>query len=383
MMRRKWQLALLLMLLLPVLNGCWNQKELEHMFYVHAIGIDYVEGKYVVYAQILNFTPLGKGESGGKSSAGQSPAWIGKGVGATIDTAVHNLYSSTQRYVYWGHLTAVVFNDSVLRRGIGEALDLLGRFNELRYTSWIFGTSDPLEKILTTAPILEESPVYSQLGDPRDIYEQSSFIPPIRLNRLVATIREPARTAYIPNLTVEKAVWMDAKEKHPAVWMNGIHVMRDAKSTTYLSRSNLIGWRWILEEMPRTPLEVFENGRPAAVLICENPKIKIRPEVVANRATFRIKVNVTAMIVEMIQPQSEAVLRNKAARHIEQEILSTFKKGVASQSDIFQLGAVLYRKSPKAWKAINHDGKLPLRPDTLQSIDVTVNIISSGKKMID
>ncbi len=380
---RKWRLALLIMLLFPVLGGCWNQKELEHMFYVHAIGIDYVDGQYVLYAQILNFTPLGKAESDSKSSAGQSPAWIGKGTGTTIDMAAHNLYSTTQRYVYWGHLTAVVFSDNVLRRGIGDALDLLGRFHELRYTAWIFGTSDPLENILTTAPILEVSPVYSQLGDPRDVFNQSSFIPPIRLNRLVASLREPGRTAYIPNLTVVKTRWMDAKEKHPALWINGIHVLRDAKTTAYLSRSGLIGWRWMLNEVPRTPLEVFVDGRPAAVLICENPNIKILPEVKANRATFRIKVNVTAMIVEMLQPESEMVLRNKAARQIEQEIRSTFNKGVESRSDIFQLGAVLHRTSPKSWKAINQDGKLPLRPDTLQSIDVTVNMISSGKKMME
>ncbi|WP_103143246.1 Ger(x)C family spore germination protein, partial [Effusibacillus lacus] len=380
MKRSKWRLALLLMLLLPVLNGCWSQKEMEHMFYVHAIGLDYVDGQYVVYAQILNFAPLGKAEGGGKSPAGQSPAWIGKGVGTTFDTAAHNLYTTTQRYVFWGHLTAVVFSENLLRRGIGDALDMLGRFQEFRYTTWIFGTRDPLEKILTTAPILEESPVYSQLGDPRDTFYQSSFIPPIRLNKLVAALREPGRTAYIPNLTVFKDRWMDVKQKYPALSMNGVHVLKDSKSTAFFPRSELVGWRWMLQEIPRTPLEVSVNDRPAAVLICENPKIKIRPQVQANRATFRIKVGVTASIIEMIQPEQEAVLRDKAALQIEQEIRSTFNEGVESQSDIFQLGAVLHRKSPKAWKAISQNGKLPLRPDTLQSVDVTVKIVSSGKK---
>lgn len=382
MKRRKWRLAFSLMLLLPVLHGCWDDKELEHMFYVHAIGLDHVNGQYVVYAQILNFTPLGKAETGGTTD-GEAPAWIGKGTGTTIDTAVHNLYSTTQRYVYWGHLTAVVFSDDVLRRGIDNALDLLGRISELRYTSWIFATRDPLEIILTTAPILEKSPVYSQLGDPRDIFHQSSFVPPIRLNRFVASLKEPGRTAYIPNLTVDEVRWVDAKKKHPALWMNGIHVIRDAKSTAFLPRSSLIGWRWTWKDMPRTPLEVSMGGRPAAVLICKNPKIKIETAVKDNRARFRIKVNVTAMLAEMLQPVSEEVLRNKAARQIEKEIRSTFKQGVDSQADIFQLGAVLHRRSPDVWKAINRDGKLPLSPDTLQSIDVTVNVISSGRKIME
>ncbi len=165
--------------------------------------------------------------------------------------------------------------------------------------------------------------------------------------------------------------------------MNGIHVIRDAKSTAFLPRSSLIGWRWTWKDMPRTPLEVSMGGRPAAVLICKNPKIKMETAVKDNRARFRIKVNVTAMLAEMLQPVSEEVLRNKAARQIEKEIRSTFKQGVDSQADIFQLGAVLHRRSPDVWKAINRDGKLPLSPDTLQSIDVTVNVISSGRKIME
>jgi hypothetical protein len=45
MKRRRWDTAVMFMVLFPLLTGCWNAKELEHMFYINTVGIDYQENK--------------------------------------------------------------------------------------------------------------------------------------------------------------------------------------------------------------------------------------------------------------------------------------------------------------------------------------------------
>ncbi|MCY7482840.1 hypothetical protein M5X06_24220 [Paenibacillus alvei] len=57
--QRLWLLVSILSLVLP-LAGCWDIKNVQDMNYVTALGIDYVNGKYIVYTNSLEFTNVAK-----------------------------------------------------------------------------------------------------------------------------------------------------------------------------------------------------------------------------------------------------------------------------------------------------------------------------------
>lgn len=380
----KLNYLLILLLMLPVLSGCWNAKEMEHLYYIHAIGIDYMNNQYVAYAQILNLSTMAKTEAGGggPGPTGQSIAWVGKGVGTTVDTAVHNLYASTQRRIFWGHLNALVLSESLMKHGIQDVLDIFTRYHETRYTMWVFGTREPMGDLLKASPIFETSPVYSQIGDPADIYKQSSFIPPVRIHRFIAQMNEPGKMPLLLNLSLSHEQWFSERKTYSTLKEGGVSVIENGKWIGSLPRSDIFGVRWMTEKTIRTPLIISANRQPAAVLICEDPKVKIIPDVRDNKARFKIRVSVKSSVIEMRQEVSDTFLREQAAKVIQNEIMDTFKAGVKKQADVFQLSHALYHKNPDMWHKLVKNGKLPLTAESIETIDVKMKIVGSGKLMM-
>lgn len=378
MKKRYGKLAVLVFFLFPILTGCWNMRELEHMFYAHAVGIDYKDGQYKLYVQILDFSTLGKKESGG-AKGNSAGAWVGKGMGNSIQSALHQLYATSQRRIYWGHLTSVVVSEAVMKLGIHDILDLLTRYNELRYTLWVFGTRDPIEEVMLASPILESTPVYSQLGDPYDVYNQSSFIPPKRLYRLIVEMREPGKTPRLPMITLSKGQWTDKKEKYSALKIEGVGLLKAGKWNGWLSKEEVRGTRWLEGRAERIPLIIDSKKQPVAAIIFENPKHRITPEIRNGKVYFRIKLTVKGSVGEVDKEVSEPFLKSRSEKLIQEEIRRTFMQGLKHKADILNLSDSLYRKRPQEWRRIAKSREFPLQAESLQSIDVNVRIKNSGR----
>ncbi|SFK13254.1 hypothetical protein SAMN05518846_1099 [Brevibacillus centrosporus] len=66
-----------LLVLLFFLSGCGNSRDIQNLAYVTALGVDYVNGKYVSYVQVLNFSNIARSVD---SVLGKPvPIWIGVG----------------------------------------------------------------------------------------------------------------------------------------------------------------------------------------------------------------------------------------------------------------------------------------------------------------
>ena len=379
MKRNDWRKAIFAILFLPLLSGCWNAKEVEHMFYAHAVGIDYLDGKYNVYVQILDFSTLGKQESSGGKSETTEGAWVGKGQGNTIEAALHNLYKTSQRRIYWGHLNTVILSESVLKLGIHEGIDLLTRFNEFRYTLWIFGTRAPVKDILLASPILEASPVYSQLGDPGDAYKQSSFILPKQLYRLIAEMKEHAKTPLLPMINTVKGYWVDKKQEYSALEVEGYGLIKNGKWNGWLPRTKAKGLRWIERRTARAPLVIGSEKQPVASIIFEHPKHEIVPVVRNGKIYFNLTIRVKGNIIEIGKGASESLLKSKSEKLIREEIRQTYMEGLKQNTDVLNLLDSLYRKQLPEWQRLRQSGKVPLDGSSLQKINVKVNITNSGR----
>jgi spore germination protein KC len=55
--------------LLLTLTGCWSRYEVQNMNYATAVGIDYVDGQYTLYVQLLDFSTVAKLEGQQKRSS--------------------------------------------------------------------------------------------------------------------------------------------------------------------------------------------------------------------------------------------------------------------------------------------------------------------------
>ncbi len=150
-----------------ILSGCLGSNEPERMVYALGMGLDYQDGKYVTYLQIMNLGELARTETGSGSAPEQAHADIGRAAGESINDAIFNLYHSTDRRIFWGHLSYVVLTEAALEaNGLKNTIDFLDRYRETRYRVWIYTTREPLSRILKTAPLLNSSVALSKLSDP-------------------------------------------------------------------------------------------------------------------------------------------------------------------------------------------------------------------------
>ncbi len=375
---KSWHVIFSILLIVPILSGCWNAREIDKMFFAHAVGIDYQDGEFIVYTQLTNFAGLSKvGGEGIQSGVIQ----LGRGKGKTVDTAFHDMYRSSQRRIFWGHLSAIVFTESGLKHALKDAVELFVRYRETRYTIWMFATADPIEQLLSIFPIHEPTNAFSRLGDPTDIYDQSSFIRPLRLNRFISYLYEPAMTTLLPKISVDETRWTEDKKKQPQLAIDGMALLKGDQFKGWLTGNDLLGIRWMTKQTRRTPLIVYEKDQtqPAAVIISQKPKVKIIPSNEHGKPRFSIRVKLTGSLIQLNQRTTEKELTRIAETAVENEIRRSYQEGLKRKADVLNLMLSLYRSEPNKWKQLTADQRFSLKRDSLQNIEVTFKITSEGK----
>ena len=170
---------ILSVLSLALLSGCWDTKDIQDIQYISAMGIDYQNGQYVIYVQVTSFAGVAKQEG---LEPKPTPVWVAKGRGDTLNEAMNDIYKRSNQYVYWAHVQLIIFSESLLKHGLVNVNDPILRFQQIRETTWLYGTDDSLEKILFVNSLFGSS-VQTSIFNPKDIYKLRSFVEPIRIQR--------------------------------------------------------------------------------------------------------------------------------------------------------------------------------------------------------
>lgn len=367
-------LCFLMLILLP---GCWNAKLIQEMSYITAIGIDFKDGQYYTYGQVLSFSNIAKSE--GTQIGKKTPVWVGKGVGKTPTEAMISLYNTSQMPVFWGHVKAVILTENVMKKNITDVFDIMNRYREIRYNIWSFGTDQSIEEVLTVKSILNLAPILTILENPYDSYKQNSRILPVYMFKFIAATKEPGETAYLPSITITKNEWKADEKKSSMLKINGAYFFQGNQYLGKLSDTEMLGIRWLTQRGIRHHLTVPSSENPMATLILLRPRVKIKPTFEGDQVRYQVKVKVSGYVDELLEDAPEPELEAKAAKLIKQQIMETYKYGLGIKADVLELNERLYRKYPRKWNELQQSKKFFLTEDSLQSIDVKVNIKHTGK----
>ncbi|TCT25091.1 Ger(x)C family germination protein [Melghiribacillus thermohalophilus] len=368
-------------LILMFLSACWNAKSIEQLFYAHSIGVDYRDDKYWIYLQIVNFSGASPGQNGG---GGEQPSEIAVGVGKgdTFAEAVHDLYPATQRRVFWGHLSSIIFTENALRHQFMNTLDTFNRFNESRPTLWIYATDQSPEEALSTMPVAGQNAIFSYLGEPWESYEQSVLIQPIKMNRLIASINEPGKTTLLPMIRVAGDRWINTEEQVPNLLIDDIAVIQDKQFKGSLTEDEMLGVRWIQGVKARTPIIVKQKDKAVATFIATSADSKITPNMNEGMPTFDIQTRVKGYVIELKKEVTKNYLEKQLKKKIKEQIERTFQAGLEIESDIYSFSHVLYKKNPEQWDQLEEKGYLNINKESLSSINVEINIDHAGSEKL-
>ncbi|OME78340.1 hypothetical protein BK120_24605 [Paenibacillus sp. FSL A5-0031] len=360
-----------------LLSGCTSMPEIQNMAYATAIGVDFKDGKWIAYTQILNFSNISHSE---QVSLGKAvPVWVGKGEGKTMALALTDISRTSQLQVFWGHVKAVVMTEAVLKKGVTDVYSAINRYREVRYNILIYGTKRSLPEIFIQKSILNLSPLETIMFTASQMHSIVSVILPVTVNRVIADLNEPGEPAMIPSLEIDSKDWSEDEQPKPMFSLSGGYFFKKNKMIGWMSGRDLLGIRWAEEGLKRIPLQVNAHGSPAAVIEFSSPRMKIRPVTEKGETRYNLEVEAKGIVIELMQDVTINHLKECAADAIRKEIMNTYSKALKSQIDPLHLRQSLYQSSPAEFRRLSSTDDFFLKNDSIKNIQVNVNLMNTGK----
>ncbi|TQR28967.1 Ger(x)C family spore germination protein [Lysinibacillus sphaericus] len=377
-MKKKFMLIVSLTAVL-LLAGCWDVKEPQRMYYIDGIGIDYKDGQYEIYMQIINFANVAKSEGPTPQAA---PSEIGFAKGKTMEEAFFKLYRSIDQKVFWGHMTFILFSENALKdENSIPVIDSFLRHRETRYQILTYVTKDPIKDILLITPILNKSLTASKLSNPLHTKELQTYVEPVDLRKLIISLNEPSHEVNLPLVTINKN-WETTNKPTEETALSGFGVVSKDGFKGYINDGNARGIQWMFHKKTRGDVTIKLNNKEKEFLTVDLEKLstKIKPIVKNNEVTFEAEIKLNAIINGFQGKVNTDQIREGIIKEVKKDIKKSYEAGIELDVDVFRLSEHLYRKNVKAWKKIQKDGKIPLTADSLSKVNVIVNKVNPGRK---
>ncbi|WP_159433416.1 Ger(x)C family spore germination protein [Bacillus tuaregi] len=370
---------LLIVFIFP-LTGCWDAEETDRMVYAQGLGIDYKDGKYTVYVQLMNLSLLAKAESsGGNGMDIQSE--IGQATGSSLENAFYTLYETAQRQIHWGHLNYIFFTENALKsQALQEITEIMDRYYESHYRMYIYSTKNPIEDLMSTDPPMNMSTYLTRISDPKEAFEQNSRFQPIDMREMIVLHYQPPHEVVIPHAAVNKKDWKGDKETRSIGIINGVSIISNNTLKGTILNGDAQGIRWMnLKKFERTGLSLTPKEGETEGITITKKKIDIKPVIEDGKIQFDVKMDAEAVIYKLASNMKLSQLSKAAKKIIENDIRRTYRKSLEMDSDIYRLSEVLYKKDYQAWKKVEKGGKIPLHEDSIRKIDIEIMIHNGGK----
>lgn len=377
-MKKKFMLIVSLTAVL-LLAGCWDVKEPQRMYYIDGIGIDYKDGQYEIYMQIINFANVAKSEGPTPQAA---PSEIGFAKGKTMEEAFFKLYRSIDQKVFWGHMTFILFSEDALKDANSiPVIDSFLRHRETRYQILTYVTKDSIKDILLITPILNKSLTASKLSNPMHTKELQTYVEPVDLRKLIISLNEPGHEVNLPLVTINKN-WETTNKPTEETALSGFGVVSKDGFKGYINDGNARGIQWMFHKKTRGDVTIKLNNKEKEFLTVDLEKLstKIKPIVKNNEVTFEAEIKLNAIINGFEGKVNTDQIREGIIKEVKKDIKKSYEAGIEIDVDVFRLSEHLYRKNVKAWKKVQKDGKIPLTADSLSKVNVIVNKVNPGRK---
>lgn len=363
-------------LLLLILPGCWNRKELNTLAIVQAVGIDRTEdGQISLSLQLLK--PSDVKASTSEKAGGSKSVWVVTSQGETIFEALRNATMQTDRRAYFPHNMVFVLSERVAREGIGEELDLLSRDLEFRKLAYVFISKTNAEDIIRSEHEQEKIPGRA-IEKLAKLTFATSKIPKIQLIDLLKNLTSKTNDSIVPGIALVQERSENSEKKF--LKLEGTAIFKKDKLIGWFDEKETRGVLWISGEVKSgiivTPTPGDETKKSSIEIIKATSRIV--PERVNGNLVLTINVHVEGNLGEqmsssdLVMPEPFTELEEKMASVIEDEINSAVIKAQRWEVDLFKFGTEVHRQFPKEWPELEKNWR-----EEFQKLQV--NVVVSAK----
>lgn len=206
-MGKKYRLISLLLLIILIISGCWDRREVEDLGLVEALGLDQGPDDKGVVVTVMIAIPAKATSGGGQSGAGgqeQTRVLVTSVSAPTIYEGFNLLNTTIDREITLRQTTILIISEDLAKKGIDKMVDTLVRFREMRRTLLMFVCQDKAAEVMHIKPKLETDPA-KYLANLVRLSGHSGMYPMVLLNDFMVGYETFSQENYLPYLIQSKS----------------------------------------------------------------------------------------------------------------------------------------------------------------------------------
>lgn len=344
--------------MIALLTGCWDSRELTDIGFVVAMAIDKGEKKNIrVTVQIVN--PINVSSSQGGGSPMPLPPTTYSAEGNNVFDATRVLSQKLSRQLHYGHaIVLLVGEDLATTQGIKKLFDGIERDSEFRPSAtMVIARGTTGEEIIKQRTSLDNSPaikIKKMVAETEKAFGENID------EKIYQVIQAIVSSGKEPTIT---GIQLDSTNKEDKLMANGIATFKDGKLMKWLDGNESRGFLWVLGRVNSTLLTMDWNGQPHTIGI-ENIRTKSSFHSSFDKSgkpIIEVKIGADANIgevdvpIDVTNPRLFLQIERLYMQAVHDEAVATIKLMQQQKSDIFGFGEVVHRDHPKQWRTLKRD----------------------------
>lgn len=351
------RIKFLILLLLPLLSGCYNYRELNELGITTAVSIDYKDNNFYVIAEVIN--PIKQQDA---SSSNNSPFVNYNSSSSSLQDAFRKVVLESPRQLYAAQLEIIVLSEEVVNNHLEEVLEYFARDPEARTEiKIIVAKTEDSTKAITLQTLLT-SLSSSNIINSLDLQSKVlGMTYPVTLNELLNMYIDPYLEVVLPSMTLYGNYEIgDEKENittsspKAIVKIDGSTITKDNKILGYLDLEESKILNLINGKLKETIIKMnYYDG----YIIFEPNRIKVSRELDIKNNIIKINISGYSKTKEIqsninLKDPKEVKKLNKALNmELEKKITDTFNSIREKYgTDVFGFQELYYRTNYKYFK---------------------------------
>lgn len=358
-----------ILLLFPLfICGCQNDKDLNNLSIVNAMGIDLSDNKYEISLQILKSN---KNDSNDQNNLEETLVYSSKG--KNISDALSNITLKSPKKLYFGHLELLIISENIAKNDINEISDYFLRNEEVsKNFTMLLSKDDTPKDILKKFKNDNSFPTGNILGSVEISSTIQGTTNNVKFTKFMQDLMNVGINPIIPVI----------KTNNDNLIIEDIGVFKGNVLIGYLDNKENIGYNFITDNIKSTTINYKCDTDKYISININNSKTKIESKIINETPIINLKVDATAGISE-VNCSSEVDDLTKVKKQTEKEIKKIINSVLEKtkgeiKSDIFGFGNNIYINHYFYWKKIKNNWIDNYYSNLQVNTSVNVNLDDQG-----
>lgn len=364
-----------LLLVLPLISGCWDSKEVEDLAITTLIAWDRITendvDQWQVSARILDMSGKKDGEQSGQK--GSASEILIKGTGLTVQEAFNDFTKRLPAMIFYQHNSALLIGERAAREDLSIIAENFTRFPGSRPRTSLLVTEGEAYQALQAKPELASTLSKEIKKLTEKTAQQIGISYGVTLIEFTKWIMRPDRDTVLSKIILNEK--KEGEETVPeSIILEGLGVTRKNKLVGWLNQEETLGYLLIAHKTSNSliPISAMKDKTIFSYYLT-GFNSSIKSKLVEGKPTFTIKIKAEGAIHEnnglSLDPEDLPALEEAVGKRLQEIALKTIAKAKEYDSDFLGLNVKLHRYHPSAWQEIASDWR-----ERFQEADIEVEV---------